>query len=618
MTYAGWSFPFEKNEGESRIVLDDSNSDYLYTEKTWVVTAVLHPGLEPAGLTYAQWIDQLQHDLESPRRTLTVDFGDGGTLVNVTADTDCKNGPVPKMLAFTQFAGSSSCLLRFQVTAHVRNCDSGGQVLSHRWEDDVDLDGKTFLTVRTRTGRIVIRPGRLVADDFRDVATPPCPEGFRPVRSKYKVAKDGLSLDYTIVHEETAVGIPPGATDADGESRVLADKGIWKFAEVNVRLTGDKAQSKQALVELAILVAMKKLEALSIQKGNGEPGRRKPWQVLSGSISEKLWKNEVSIHLRTLLSQPKRPKKLVSDVKAKVAGWIAGTIISGKLGGAIIDAAESQPGENPVAVNLVPISFETTAYAVPPLGSVPEQSPDVGLRGTAGLALLAAALNDPCLTLLVNGGANELRTGGTPIALAPSTDLVRLPAGASSRTTEVVGQGRGDPIVPPAAVEVVDALPDDLPAEMDGGLYTSYKIWREVLKDTGKIPLVEQRAGGKTRLVHVRGRSTRLVCRWTAERVGEPPEPLPEDLGDNVLPYKTIDSDGSIEDTTADGVTLIFRRSGEYHYAVSDPTVNELIGMSVPPWVADAMGLGAKPIILGGPPSDPGAGAGGQLVGGPG
>ena len=44
-----------------------------------------------------------------------------------------------------------------------------------------------------------------------------------PADGPYKVAKDGLSLDYTIVQEETPVGIPPGATDADGSTRWVVE-----------------------------------------------------------------------------------------------------------------------------------------------------------------------------------------------------------------------------------------------------------------------------------------------------------------------------------------------------------------------------------------------------------
>jgi hypothetical protein len=89
-----------------------------------------------------------------------------------------------------------------------------------------------------------------------------------------------------------------------------------------------------------------------------------------------------------------------------------------------------------------------------PWGSETGLAPDPGIRGTAGLALLAAALNDPCLsqTVLNAGLTSAAGSFGAPQLLPQNTDPASSQGGGAGapvqnpdpffNPNQFIGQGR--------------------------------------------------------------------------------------------------------------------------------------------------------------------------------
>jgi hypothetical protein len=141
------------------------------------------------------------------------------------------------------------------------------------------------------------------------------------------------------------------------------------------------------------------------------------------------------------------------------AGFLLGGVIPGAIGGVaggIFGGGGPAPPPNgplpfaggrleaniarPDGVNIPGKPSIFAGWGEVPWGSESGLAPDPGIRGTAGLALLAAALNDPCLsqTVLNSNLASQQGSFGAPTLIPQNTD-----PGASQ------GGGAGAPVQNP-------------------------------------------------------------------------------------------------------------------------------------------------------------------------
>lgn len=619
LSYNGISFPFQKTDQFTQEpIRTPDGADYLHTQIAIQVTATITadtPGVLAVGETFADALARIRHTLEKPRRPLV--FVVDGVTVRADASSDVANGPFPKVLAITRLTGANAAMVQFSVTCHLNECPEGGgggPVISHRWEESSDIDADQ-LTVRERNGTLVIRGGQGFSPDaFRHVVSPPIPTGFVRTRSHYAVRSDGLALTYSFRDEERYALPPPGTTRAEGSFKVTTSNGSRLMAEVSVRLAGNVTASKTQLVAKAVIICTDKLERAGLLKD--KKGR---WQA-SASIGEQLWKNEVEVSFRATIKNPKRPIQAKPDTQenslTSVGVGLGGLLIgsSGFTAGAVaaISPSSVRPGTPEAAAQsgFVPKVFGLDAFG-PPKFSEGVPSPDPGMRGTAGLRLVAAALNDPCLVETVTeleGGKkpikpqfneSEMQAGRLPnigatelSAGSPSGDAVRLPAGSVAEPVKAI-------------VEVVAQLPDVLKqAEpfLAGGIYSYYKIMLRYEEDNNQAVLTEQKESGLTHFIPLSGQTLRLIAEWSAERAGEPPQLPPKKPGssDTNTVYLRGAWDPCTLDLAEDGVTLLYRTSGRYEYGFKDPSkVNT--GAAVPPWLAELMGLDPLVTITDGP-----------------
>jgi hypothetical protein len=90
------------------------------------------------------------------------------------------------------------------------------------------------------------------------------------------------------------------------------------------------------------------------------------------------------------------------------------------------------------------------------------------------------------------------------------------------------------------------------------------------------------------------------VVKWTAERVGEPPDIPTTETGDSNVELIGSKWDPVTIDVGQDLTTVVYRASGVYTFGFVDPSKAEL-GAMVPPWVMRLMGKIPRAVILGGP-----------------
>ena len=442
------------------------------------------------------------------------------------------------------------------------------------------------------------------------MVTPVIPPGFVRTRAHYQIQSDGLALRYNFADEEVYALPPPPAVKADGVFKVTGEKGIWRYAECSVRLTGKVTTRPSELVATAVCVVMAKLQSVGMYR---DPKTGKP--VLSGGVTQQLYKNEIEVTFRAILAPP------VTGVGAKVrdavndnlpvitagagsaggaaigsfipgVGTAAGAVV-GFLGGGLyglVARDKGKPGEapKPNRPNPVPTVIDPTVFRDKPLGTPVTSPPDPGLRGTAGLALVAAALNDPCLARTLEV---ELRADAEDVAVAPQGDR-ESPGKAVTKASAP----------PPATLSLADKLPERVqPEYLKGGIYTHYELTIRVTEDEHLAACPEQVEDGATHFVKLAATTLGMVVTWTAERAGEMPRVPAKDFGDPNAVYLKGDWNPGELGLGEDGATVMFRTAGRYVYGFRKPSLAK-IGAGVPPWLMGMMGLTDRAVSYDGPP----------------
>lgn len=682
LLYDGINLPFnEMSSGDESVEYSEDGIDVLRLKRTYTIDSVFTPdaihcpailaGL-PANFTAAQLLNAYQCHLRAPRKQLEIIFGNGDMLF-LPAGADAKGGPFPEIQSFTNFAGSSTCHIKYRITCYTSGCcddisatpdnsvptagsgavgalaggvGGGGKVQwrSNRWTESVDLSGDDFRTTKTRSGKIVINAGANVIDAFRGTVTPTLPPGFLRTKANYQIATDGLSMSYTFVDEEQWAMPPPGAVKATGTSRISADRGIWKFVEVTLRLHGDVKQDKNNLLKLAVTVVMNKLNSIGVaRQATGKNAGK--WMATSGYIMEQMYENKIEVSVRSLV-QPNTKNQInvkVQQAKDFVVGLIDPLGIAAGIAGLFAPAppapnAAVKPGDAmPVPKGLDP---NFGGIGPKPWGSEGAGTqPDMGLYSTAGLVMIAAAFRDPCLqatisqivTLTGSGGMGdpspapnagvdpELKSGSMgnfiPPAAAPNAPLpgqpgfvplefFAIPSSAPTANATSVSSGSIVSNIVLANVSFVDNPTDPTQQiSTDSGisaLYTDYQVHLKIEKNYNNVVMVEQRAGGKTHVIPTSAMSKKLVMEWSCQRVGEPPTIPQEDCGDsNCVILNAAYNPGSTE--VDESGNLLCSSAGRYEYQFLDPSQAERAGTGMPPWASELLGGPNEPIVYDGP-----------------
>jgi hypothetical protein len=435
-SYNGITIPYPKTTDVSDEPVYE-NGDYLYTKWTFRIEGVVFTGAYGGSEAAPTAFARIEHYLEQPRKRLTytingVKILDVAATAGVTGIGDVANGPLPEVLSIFRVDGGAAIWVSFRVTAHVRNCPGGPTqtYLSNRWQETLTIDDECR-TTRTRQGDIILRSDFGAApDSFRGLVTPPIPNGFLRESSSYQLQKDGLRIQYQFVDREVYILPPRGTFKAAATYKETCTTGAVRHAEVNASIVGDFRSNRRDLLALAVTIAVQRLNRSGIAR-NDKSGR---W-LATGAFEENLYEPKVAVSIRAML----KPGPAISDGKGKLVpspalnnpGAFAGVpgIPAGRLE-AVFPRMEgvNAPGK-PSVIN--------GGWGMIPFGS-DGTSPDPGVRGTAGLRLLAAALNDPCLNQTV---LNATLSGGTGSASFP----VLLPQNQDPASSSGGGAGATNP-----------------------------------------------------------------------------------------------------------------------------------------------------------------------------
>lgn len=180
----------------------------------------------------------------------------GEPLLFANRADDRNNGPKPRRCVVAKIAGSQLLRIDYEIEVCVVDCDSDRNhygVLSNRWgfEDSIDTDWYTRRTIR---GRLRVARLDLNPQAFRGWVVPPLQDGFRRESMDFVTTPDGLTLEYTIVDQQTYAAAPYPATSWKCTHTESTNDGVKSAGELSVELRGPSGVDKRALIQLAAIL----------------------------------------------------------------------------------------------------------------------------------------------------------------------------------------------------------------------------------------------------------------------------------------------------------------------------------------------------------------------------
>lgn len=603
--YNGCWLPFRVVEGfEQQDVYEGTR--YVCTRKVLTVSALLSPdipNLLRPGEDMSSALTRIQHCLEQPRKRLEVLFSDG-FLISAGPEDDVEHGPMPEVLNVVSLPGSRNAVVRFRVTCHQRKCpenpaaDTGITYLA--WKDAATIDA-SFVTTRRRSGQIwfasnFLEKNKKTPDDFQWACIPGIPRGFVREHKYYAMEESGLRAFFEVEDRQVHYLPPAPAVRASGRFELVAgENGAKLFGQCSVKLIGEPEGNNEALKATAIAVAMRRIEQENPAMANGR-------MLITGTVGGELYENSAEVSLRAVMAPRRQP-----DALKYYHGWgeslgtVAGSLLfPGVFGLGQILGSDKQVGAvpNPTDPVRIPGGLVKVGTERTPLYSERDraQSPDPGLRGPAGLRLLGAILNEPCMPN-ATFTLSELRTGSDPKTQATA------PGGKT-------GGERGKATPPPLVVHVVPNLTQQMTASAaaqnaaatvgEGFTYSDFRLSLKYTKDFNISDQAEQVPNGKTAVIKLGATKVYLMVTYTAERIGAMPEAPNEDPVDPNFVLKEHDWDPGTMTVAPDSTTLIYRTSGVMKYVAKDPALCQFAA-PVPAWVNDLAGLEPTVTIFDGP-----------------
>jgi hypothetical protein len=504
--------------------------DYLYTEITIVVQAVINSNLLPAimGENTVNIMNRIRSCLLCVRKQLIFSIDDN-ELVHSPANgelCDWHFGPKPNYCNITQITGSETMLIDYSVTTNVKECcnagTAGGNVpandvqsnqpyLSNRWAESVAID-ESFYTTRTRRGVLYFKtngtagPVSANPDDYRHVICPPLIKGFVRQRSTYAIDEGNWTLAYEFTDKEEYHVPPVPATKFEMDHQIISNMGAIHFQEVSIRLWGAKTTKKKDLIMLAVQMLQSRLKI------------SRTAIVKTATISDKSHENYVDL----------RARLMVTAKQNNTFGFNA------LFNNDYLDKLFGEPGD--------------------------QRPPDPGTRGTAMLKIIGPAMNDACLCAGKSMNSPDDGVKGN-----------ELPPGGA---------------IPPAVVFAADLPPFGTVVPLDQGelankIITDYKIDVNYItfNHIAQMPV----AGGSkvAAFAVVANPTVKKVVDFTVESIGEKAHiPDPENGNPNEVLENTQIMPAAA-DVGPNGEN-INRLTGRYTYAVVDPSKVVYSGGSLP------------------------------------
>jgi hypothetical protein len=293
----------------------------------------------------------LRDKMLAPRQQFKMTLGVGGGTPTVilqakpftsaaellSKEFDCQGGPVPVSVDIIHIAGNTAIKVEWEcVVCIVPDChltpgtgvdpQKSRGILSNKWSCADDVDENFYIRSRTFVGELKLANPLINPHEFRTIVVPAIQPGMRLKGMQFKASEDGLSLQYTVTHEEVTVTAPYPATSIRISHRVHVKENQVEVNEtLGITLKGDRDVNKQELITLASYIADGKLRLKELIPPVGidvrRPVRMISYEVLDESGTDQENKIHVVYHICHLPSQRER-----------VVGMAAVTRISGRIG----------------------------------------------------------------------------------------------------------------------------------------------------------------------------------------------------------------------------------------------------------------------------------------------
>lgn len=640
-TYNGIDFVYPKTDvhmyGPGK---DASGSDQIYTNTRFSLETLLNVAYLPAKITDsgpANIISRIRHYLTQPRQPFYYDYdslpGQTGPnpVFNIPGGRDDGTGPWPDDSALVvTYTTPGTLLIKWAVDFKLRYCGNDTSIsvpLSLRWEDSLTWDQNWKASYR-RNGTIIISSFDTNGLDFyrRNSLMPPVAFGFRRTAANYSISRDGLRADFTFTDEQLRFAPPGVSTDMRIVQSETAPIGPMRRGSISVRLVGIQNANVTDLARWALIILYARLLAakpLLVNAGGATS--------LPGTISLETSEDVAGVEVAASCSYRTQPDPggIAGVVGLVAAQWAAGQQAAQfqNLNGNL-----TQQG-NPSAPPLFPwVGTGTTATSpsnpggfaswANPTGAVGGPAPGVGLA--AAVSLYAALLNDPCGSQVAtnpNAGPYNVKLQTTP------NQYNTLTGGGAG------GQSPAEPAQLSASLSVLNAsqYPTTIPTVIAAALWATdnlpgvYDHWQtndEYLDDAGTMVAPVCNTAGKNVQLNYSSQQWALYRRWSADRVGAPPQIPPRVVN---LPNGAADPNwvyvgGSPEvaprelGLAADGVNIRYQATGVYIFQAKDPAL-VVPASSIPPffdlttgravagWISGATLVGGG--ILGGQSGSP-------------
>ena len=589
--------------------------DYLYTRISIRVRGYVIAG-SSLSTPAKQW-PEIRHMLETPRMAMSYGSPTGNTVsIDPTGTTpgsvlDVRDGPKPLVLGITRIDGDVVFVIFFQVECNIRPCDPAGAnglfpPLSHRWEEQETL-GPDFLAKRMRAGKIVLRASGMLRDlpnfyaadiddagnFMRQLASPGVPQSFQRMAATYAIANDGMSASYRFEDQQRYRLPPAGTIEMSGDmTDVTQPMNAKRSATFTVNLTGDPDTPKAVLIATGLNAVYQWQLSL---KQYGAQGTQLTFSSMGITIRSSIHENKIRIQaiapLITPVGQPTSAGKAdsqqtylqrnpaLNSLSSTSVGYNAISAFVNSLNNASPNIAEMDLTymDMPLWSDGMPADYTETGRGT----TVP--SPPMPFRSMAGLQLLAATFNDPCLQTALSQAANSIPGSGPPSS--SGTTFIDTPSwngnplSSTTATPTIVNVEE-----PPEPFTILDTTPVS-----QNPPYTVYTITPRYSTDYRKIALP-----GPTNVIwmQISAPVATLEVTTLAVRDGMTPEVLPLEFSGNNAPSLLRHWEEPVIEMTSGGQT---RYQLTYHrvYGFTDATKVQFLA-AVTPEMRD-LGLGFYP-----------------------
>lgn len=328
------------NSFEQAPVFTDDGKDYQYTRFTVDCSAVLNLNAPPAGgnarlasiTNISNYIHVLRQELSLPRKPLKIFLGSDPAqfpqatlpapeLLLASSPPDAAGGPFPKSVNIKQVGGTNTVIINFVCETFLDECYcsetesvNNREVLTNRFETSFTYDTEGYGT-RTIRGNLLVNGSRITnlsADDFRNLAVPRIPSGWKRESMEFMLSSDGLKLAYTITDREVYMVPMPGVTTISATyTENIENLATQLFCDVECTVRGPKNVSREWLLQKCLQVCYSRLifDNRSVQEGND--------LLQSSSITENMVENEFSARFRV-----RRTKLLANRMQATTAASV--------------------------------------------------------------------------------------------------------------------------------------------------------------------------------------------------------------------------------------------------------------------------------------------------------